>query len=409
MLDMPTLKRLVSPMETTDFLSQYWERKPLVVHRQDRQFYNDLFTLEDLDKILSLSSVHGPHVRLVQDGNLLETAGTHPNGPLQRANATEGLYAALRGGATIILDSLHEGWPSLRDLCRSLATEFSAAFQVNLYLTPAGSRGLRPHYDTHDVFVMQIHGSKHWQLFDEAVHLPLQGQYHNNEFADRDDADQEFDLKPGEMIYIPRGWGHVASTRDEMSVHLTLGAYPINWAMILLKAVEDILAERGEFRESVPVGIAEPSCDRDRAVQHLTSLVDSLRGHLDPETLIEDAIRAAALGRQPALEGHLLDLARAGDLTVRTRLRRRSNLDAELMQNGDSLELTFHGKVLQFPSHVRPDLEFMSKTGEAFDLAALPGPLDSGGRIVLGRRLLQEGYLRLAEGMPTQTTDRLSA
>jgi ribosomal protein L16 Arg81 hydroxylase len=400
MLEMPTLEQVIDPVTPARFVQQYWEKQPLVVHRRDRAFYADLFTLEDLDHILSLSTVHSPYVRIVQDGRQLETPGPYPANPLQRANATEALYAAARAGATIVLQSLHESWPSLRELCRSLASEFSAAFQVNLYLTPAGSRGLRPHYDTHDVFVLQIHGAKHWQLFDQAVHLPLQGQHHHNEFVDRDDADEEFDLQPGELIYIPRGWGHVASAREDMSLHLTLGVYPLNWAMILLKAVEDIIAEKAEFRESLPIGIALEQCHKQQVVNHLDTLLDSLRGHLDAETLVNGAIRAAALVQQPSLEGQLLDLARLDDLTISTPVRRRKNIQAKLTVNGESLELMFHGKVLRFPAHVGAELEYICSSKGEFDPASLPGGLDTMSRIVLVRRLLEEGYLRLGEGRP---------
>ena len=62
-----------------------------------------------------------------------------------------------------MLNKLEGSLPSLIDLCRSMEREFSCRFQCNIYVTPGGSaQGLKTHYDTHDVFVLQIEGTKHW-------------------------------------------------------------------------------------------------------------------------------------------------------------------------------------------------------------------------------------------------------
>ena len=45
--------------------------------------------------------------------------------------------------------------------------------QANAYLTPAGAAGLAPHHDTHDVFVLQVAGAKHWTVRAPVVDTPL--------------------------------------------------------------------------------------------------------------------------------------------------------------------------------------------------------------------------------------------
>jgi ribosomal protein L16 Arg81 hydroxylase len=159
---------LVAPIAWDTFERDYWEKRPLIVQRGDPDYYSNLLSLSDLDIILSNLSVYSSRVRLT--GKPVKQASQA--NVYDRANGTEALFARFRQGETIIVNGLHEEWPPLRELCRTLAAKFSGAFQVNVYLTPGGSRGLRPHYDTHDVFVLQIHGTKQWQLFDQAVTNP---------------------------------------------------------------------------------------------------------------------------------------------------------------------------------------------------------------------------------------------
>ena len=71
-------------------------------------------------------------------------------------------------GATIVLQGLHRSWPPLRAFTRRLVAELGHPAQVNAYITPESARGFDPHYDVHDVFVLQVSGEKHW-----SVHAPV--------------------------------------------------------------------------------------------------------------------------------------------------------------------------------------------------------------------------------------------
>jgi ribosomal protein L16 Arg81 hydroxylase len=80
------------------------------------------------------------------------------------------VYEHFYAGATIVLQSLHRFWPPLARLSRDLELALTHPVQVNAYVTPPASRGLGVHHDTHDVFVLQVHGRKHWD-----VHAPTAG------------------------------------------------------------------------------------------------------------------------------------------------------------------------------------------------------------------------------------------
>src|SRR5690348_1284422 len=153
-LENMSLQTLVAPISEEEFKAHYWEQKPLVLHRNDPNYYDDLFTLEDFDQAIMRSP------KYVKIAN----AATKKNASYK--TVTQGLEAVLadmRDGGTIVLDQMHTADPKLGLLCRMLAPEFGHQFQTNLYLTPPHGRGFTPHWDNHDVFILQVMGNKSWQ------------------------------------------------------------------------------------------------------------------------------------------------------------------------------------------------------------------------------------------------------
>ena len=83
------------------------------------------------------------------------------------------VYQLFQEGSTIALAFLDTVVPALTLFCRTLENELCHPCQTNVYLTPPGAQGAKPHYDTHDVFVLQVEGSKKWTIYGTPVDLPL--------------------------------------------------------------------------------------------------------------------------------------------------------------------------------------------------------------------------------------------
>ena len=79
-------------------------------------------------------------------------------------------------GATLVLQGLHRLWPPLIDFAGALSAELAAPVGVNAYATPPANRGFATHYDTHDVFVLQVAGRKRWRVHEPVVPDPLERQ-----------------------------------------------------------------------------------------------------------------------------------------------------------------------------------------------------------------------------------------
>lgn len=388
----PALASLIDPVPVAEFADRYWERDVLL-RRGDPHRYDSLLTLAGLDEMLSTMSLRASDIRVVQQGRqipLEELSSEQSGGP---ANVLEAVYARYRQGATLNLVFLHERHRPLQELCAQLSLELSARVQTNLYLTPGGrNQGLLPHHDTHDVIVLQIHGTKHWALYPSTQALPLQSRRPGDGPGE---PLQEFDLEPGDLLYLPRGFVHAATSTDVASCHLTIGFKPILWGPLIRDAVVEVMARDERFRSGMPMGFAT---QEDRAREAAVTgdlLLEALADQLTSASLVERARQRAWLGRQPQLRGHLLDLERVPGLQLTDRVRRRPGLLWRL--DGDEVgrvRLEFHGKQLLLPGDVMGEVRFLS-TGDWVTGASIEGDLDDAGRLVLVRRLVTEGFLEL--------------
>ena len=108
----------------------------------------------------------------------------------------------------------------------------------NMYLTPANEKALSPHYDAHDVFVLQVSGEKNWILYDdENFKTPLLKSFQPIFQREYLTGAREITLKAGDMMYIPRGVPHEAYTTNESSLHITLGVYSTQWIDLITKSL----------------------------------------------------------------------------------------------------------------------------------------------------------------------------
>jgi hypothetical protein len=288
-----------------------------------------------------------------------------------------------QAGATIVLQALHVNWHPLAVFCRLLEQALGHTVQANSYYTPRGSQGFAVHHDTHDVLVLQVAGEKRWLLYDPLFELPLKHQRYSKALGEHGEPSDDFVLRAGDTLYLPRGWLHQAETSDTDSLHLTVGINAYTW----LDAAKAALAETEQelaFRHGIEQGADEAG-----------SLAERLGAELDPELVAKRRRRTFVQTRRPIRADGLTQLRALEQLDTETELERRETVIADLEEGGDGWTLAFEGRELRFPAHAGPELEACYEADEPFRLSELPGDLDAEGRLVLARRLVREGFLRI--------------
>jgi bifunctional lysine-specific demethylase and histidyl-hydroxylase NO66 len=337
----------------------------------------------EAERLVTSTGLRTPGFRLVKAG---ETVSGYTTDVPWRPKPFTGMadvrrvLAEFERGATIVLQALHVTHAALAAFARELELELRHPVQVNAYYTPRSAQGLPVHHDTHDVFVLQVSGEKRWLVYEPVLELPLRSQRYTADLGERGSIALDVTLTPGDTLYLPRGWLHEALTSDTDSLHLTVGVNVITWFDAVKAALEEATSELA-LRQSVDAGDAD-------------DVLDTLRDRLDVIDVERRRATRLAGRSRPELADGFEQLRALSKLTPQSCVVRRE-VHARLEEENDTLVLRFDGAELRMPARLRDELAAVLAASGPFTAEDLPGPLDEEGRLVLLRRLVREGLLRI--------------
>jgi lysine-specific demethylase/histidyl-hydroxylase NO66 len=399
---MTGLARCVGDVER--FLAHHWTRAPLHRHAADTGGFDDLLSLDDVDTILATTAPRQPSFRLVRDGVPLDsrryTRTIRLGGKSVSGVADPGkVFEEFRQGATIVLQGLQRTWLPLSTFCRELELELTHPVQVNAYITPPGAQGLAVHYDTHDVFVLQVEGHKEWSLFEPVRDDPLVSQPWSSDMVGDGPGHPhlELDLRAGDVLYVPRGWLHSARAQQDVSAHLTVGVLAQTWYDAVQHTLKGLVDEVWS-RQALPAGYAGEGAEAALAAE-LDERLASVRHWLEK---VDTAAVARQLtsrfwsNRPPVLAGQLrqvLALDRLDDASV---VRRRPTTVCHLVPEDGLLTVLLGDRQLRMPAALEPPVRRLAGAGR-MRVGDLADQLDTDSRLVLVRRLVREGLLEVVD------------
>ena len=355
------------------------------MQRDEQGRFDDLLSEQEVERIVTSGGLRFPGFRLVKAGEQLSVRDYtvdipwRPTGFSGTADVDK-VLAEWERGATIVLQGLHLHRPELAAFCRSLERALGHPAQVNAYFTPRQAQGLPVHHDTHDVFVLQVAGEKRWLVYEPAWELPLRNQKYTSEMGGPGAPVHDLVLQAGDMLYLPRGWLHEALTSDTDSLHLTIGVNVVTWLDAFKSALEECGDDVG-FRRSIDDGDPE-------------ALIKLLQEQVRPDAVRRRASARLARTRRPVRDGQLAQLRALDELELDTEVEVRPTALVDASSVNGSTMLLFDGKEIVLPARVQDEIAW-ALAQESFTPADLPGDLDDESRLVLVRRLVREGLLRI--------------
>lgn len=382
--DLATLLRPVAPAK---FFAEYWEEKPLLVGRNDRDYYGALLSLEEIDPLITV--LPSDMVTLTNSDEPLDAAEfARPDGTLDVVKACQ-LFAA---GTTLVVQEAHKRLEKLAGLCRTLECDLGAPFQCNLYVTPARGKGFDTHYDTHDVFLLQIAGSKEWTIFDSPVRLPLSGQPYDPNVHPTGAATMSFMLHAGDFLYIPRGFLHHARSADEVSVHVTVGMLPYRWSDVIIEAIAQVCLADADFRRALPRGLSDPQFDLAAARRTFNNLLLRACEQATADGVLDRLANEFVVSRSAYVPGQLAQALQSQHLSLADEVGSRPVSIYRIQADGEQIHVKAHGRQITLPATTKDAVTFALKN-ERYRVRDLPGDLDDEAKIFLVKRLIDEGLV----------------
>jgi 50S ribosomal protein L16 3-hydroxylase len=197
-LDIHAPLPLLGGLSPQRFMRQHWQKKPLLIRPawpgvQPPATRTELFELAARDDVESRLVVH--HGAGLADWRL-------KRGPLSRRQ----LPALKQPGWTLLVQGLDTHLAAARGMLERFRFVPDARLDDVMMSWATEGGGVGPHVDSYDVFLLQVAGQRRWRIAPPGdsrfvAGLPLR-------ILERFQAEQEWLLEPGDMLYLPPMWAH---------------------------------------------------------------------------------------------------------------------------------------------------------------------------------------------------------
>lgn len=191
------------------FRAEHFQREPYAAAESARRAIR-LLTWDTVARVVEAQ----PDMLVVRNGQLRRD----PN-PSTFAEA----LTLFRDGFSLVLRRCERHDAGLRELADAVGAEFEGDVAIQAYITPGGFRSFGWHYDCEDVFIVQTLGTKEYLLRRNTVNpFPtLDAMPRDMQYERETTPVVAATLVPGDLLYVPRGWWHVARAEaDSLSISI---------------------------------------------------------------------------------------------------------------------------------------------------------------------------------------------
>jgi bifunctional lysine-specific demethylase and histidyl-hydroxylase NO66 len=389
------LSWLLHPVKVDAFFDEIWATTHHHVQRRYAGYFDNLFGSAAVEDFLEFTRSERAVVRLVKgDESLDPSTYRHVDGAIDTVRVRN----EFADGHTIVLNGLERYVPAIASLAHAIEVELNFETQVNAYITPPESQGFLPHFDDHDVLILQIQGSKTWHVYEHAD-VPARDLRRRDAFVATElSAPSDLCLEAGDLLYLPRGRVHAAVANAEPSIHLTVGIH----APTVLTLVTQALGALSIKDDRVLARLPPRHLDDPDARGRLEGLVRDVIRAIDDPSIIADGL--GAIGDTLVRRGRCRPVGQMVSNAVKLKqvdgqmlVAKYRPLYSRVLAIADGVALQFGQSLVSAGSDHRAAMLFLSKGAEPFRVREIPG-LSEDQQRDLARTLIVDGFLiRLSE------------
>lgn len=258
-----TFADLIAPISEAEFFADYHDRKPLHIPAPAPDKLDDVMNWDALSEILNMTAIWSPsNLKLYLDTEAVPVEkycrpAIDRNNQQSMQPDADKVKSWLRRGASIVANDIDTLTPGLIAATDALERRLGAKVQSNLYCSWETHQAFPTHFDTHEVFALHVAGEKVWNIYEGRLENPIA----NDAFKNVDDAFNEkhrgelkdvITLRPGDVLYIPRGQYHDALASSEGCIHLSFGVTHVIGIDVMTLLFEHALADPA-IRSNIPL------------------------------------------------------------------------------------------------------------------------------------------------------------
>ena len=305
-----SFRRLLTPVTPEQFFADYYGKQALHV-TGDADRFSEVFSWRRLNDLLDMTGLWtATSLELAIDGRVLPprdycAPGVNREGAQAMIPDATRLREFLRRGASMTADYLDTLTPEVRTVALAIESALGASCACNAFISWEGKPGYGPHFDTLQVFALQIDGEKTWRLFEgrvrNAAEVPgfsPKGMSDEQNRRAMGKVRQEVVLRPGDLLYVPQGQYHQALASAGHSLHLSFGARRYTGADYLNILMRE-LPRHPLVREELPH--FDDTAAHNAYVAQLADLVREALANPSNALLMRNFQREKAFERMPGI------------------------------------------------------------------------------------------------------------
>ena len=286
----PELEALLSPLSEAEFRKKHWACSPFFAAGAPAR-------LEMLRA--SLGGFAPAQLLELRQGSVVATRppdnGAQPGEVV--SDPTEALRRFDNGDSLLFnLDPLH---PKIRPWFTAFTGPLAPQPNrsgVIAVCSPPG-RGTSVHFDRHDVFNIGLAGTKTWDVASDPNLVEPVNDWHCGQTVSAELSaywtpepgrevpvnGRRYDVSPGSVLYVPRGWFHGTVASDQPTVGLSFVVDVVSYRSLFERVLADLTLRSPDLRARANDLWRSPSLDGHRALEDRLAELRELVGRLRPE------------------------------------------------------------------------------------------------------------------------------
>lgn len=256
------LAALLAPVTPERFFAEHYDKAPLHV-RGDPGKFAAVLSWRGINRLLDMTHVWtNSSLKLVMDSQTvpaehycIRATGRDAGGQVMQPDARR-VQEWIARGASVVMNDVDSLTPGLASVSNALEAAGLGKSQANVYISWQSHKAFRTHYDTHDVWAVQVEGEKTWNIWEGRAEWPIAHPVFKSQTQEHHDQARgklrgTVLMKPGDLLYLPRGWYHDALAEAPASVHIAYGVHaPLG--MDLMNILLERVLYDAEFRKPLP-------------------------------------------------------------------------------------------------------------------------------------------------------------